>query len=146
METKALDKIKQMRQAANSLRTFHSHFEEKYEPDARCDKKGYGFGVDSRFSAFKINTHFASWHGYYGSSSCSTALNVQSTEMVEQYLIRAMNVHQRELFATAAKLFQEDAAKLTGDAEKEIAELTNMLQQARDNSEATTTAPVVPKK
>ena len=136
MDTKALDKIKTMREAARSLLSFHAQYKEKYAPNSNCDKKGYGFGLDTRFAAFKLNTHFASWAGYYGNSSCGTILSVSDSELVGQYLIQALNVHQEELFATAARLIQQDAQKLTVDAEKEITALNDMLRQAQQDVEA----------
>jgi hypothetical protein len=128
LNTKNLETIRHLRADAASLDSFHQTFADQYEADRQCDKKGYGFGTDNRFAAFRINTSFDSWRGYYGNSGCSAVLGVG--ERVVPFIIRAMNVHQKELFATAARLMREDAAKLAGDAATELADLQKLLDEA----------------
>ena len=52
MDTRTLDRIKQLRDTAQVLKTFHTTYKNKYEPNEDCDKKGYGFSEDSRFRAW----------------------------------------------------------------------------------------------
>lgn len=129
-DTKTIDTIKSLRREADALANFHRIYSEKYSPNSRCDKKGYGFGEDDRFAAFHVKTHFASWHGYYGSSSCSTILSVYDSKAVESAIVRAMNTHQKEIFATAARLLREEAAALTEKAAAELTALQAMLNDA----------------
>ena len=127
-DIKTVEKIKALRAIADRLASFHEDFK-KYEADSRCDKKGYGFGRDNRFSSFSIRTSFDSWVGYFGISSCSSALHVYSTDLVEQAFIKALNMHQRELFATTAAIMRTEAASLTDQASKELEALQKMLDE-----------------
>jgi hypothetical protein len=132
--TTTIDKIKRLRSEAANLSGFHQMFADALEADKRCDKKGYGFGLDNRFTAFKVNTHFSSYKGYYGNSSCSNALTVDS-DLVAPYIVRALNVHQEKIFATAALLMRDEAAELSAKAETELAALRDLLASAKANAE-----------
>jgi len=136
-DTQTLDKIKALRSEANNFAGFNTTYAEKYAPDSRCDKKGFGFGRDDRFTAFRINTHFASWAGYYGNSGCGTIMSVYHRDLVEPYVVKALNVHQREIFATVARLMREDAADLTEKAKAELARLNAMLDEAQADARPT---------
>ena len=107
IDTKTIDRIKALRREATNFETFHSNYSEKYAPDSRCDKKGYGFGKDDRFAAFTITTSFDSWSGYYGSSSCGNIMSVYHKDVVAPYLVKALNEHQKALFATVGRLMRE---------------------------------------
>jgi len=131
MDTKTIDTIKALRSEAANFAGFHALYAEKYEPDSNCDKKGYGFGTDNRFSAFEIKTSFDSYAGYYGSSSCSTIMHVYHADLVKPFLIKALNVHQKEIFATVARLMREEAAKLTDKAQAEVEAIQKMLETAK---------------
>ncbi|WP_019170713.1 hypothetical protein [Pseudaminobacter salicylatoxidans] len=131
MDTKTIDTIKALRSEANSFAGFHALYAEKYASDSRCDKKGYGFGTDSRFAAFEIRTSFGSHAGYYGNSSCSQIMTVYHTEMVRPFIIKALNVYQKEIFATAARLMREEAARLTDKATAEVEAIQKMLDDAK---------------
>ena len=130
INTTAIDRIKSLRRDANAIGGFHKLYSEKFAPDSHCDKKGYGFGRDNRFAAFKINVTFNSYAGYYGNSSCSTILSVSDNADVEKAFVKALNLHQKELFATAARLMREEAASLADEASKELAKMQEMLDTA----------------
>lgn len=130
-DTKTIDTIKALRSEAKSFETFHQTYAEKYAPDSKCDKKGFGFGNDERFSAFTIKTSFDSWAGYYGNSSCHRIMSVYHQDMVRPFIIKALNVHQEEIFATVARLMREEAASLTDKAEAELRSLQTMLETAK---------------
>ena len=129
-DTKTIDRIKTLRRESAAIGGFHALYAETYASDSHCDKKGYGFGMDGRFAAFTVKASFDSWAGYYGNSSCSTILSVYHRELVEKTFVKAMNLHQKELFATAARLMREEAASLTEAATKEIEALRAMLESA----------------
>lgn len=131
--SKAIDQIKRLRNCAVAFETFHETYDATYAHDTHCDKKGYGFGMDDRFAAFSIATSFASWRGYYGNSSCSTILSVDA-ELARQFVVKAMNVHQRELFSTIAKLMRDEAAQLTAKAESELEGLRHLLDDAKSGA------------
>lgn len=132
MDTATLDTIRLLRADAERLASFHEHYQATYNADSRCDKKGYGFGRDNRFAAFEVKTSFDALAGYYGDSSCAAVLRFEKRETVGKYLVRAMNVHQKVLFDTAARLMREDAAKLREKAAAELAALQKMLDEASE--------------
>jgi hypothetical protein len=129
INTQTLEKIRSLRIGAHKLATFHESYASKYASDSNCDKKGYGFGRDNRFAAFKVNTSFDSWAGYYGSSGCGSILG--SSDLHADFIVKAMNVHQKEIFATAARLMREEAAGMTEKAGEELAALQQMLEVAQ---------------
>lgn len=129
IDTSTMDRIKSLRSTSAALAGFHAGYEAKYAPDKLCDKKGFGFNRDDRFSAFKLSISFDSWHGYYGGSSCSRILSVDP-DAAKLFIVKALEVHQREIFATAARLMREEAAALTGKASEELARLQEMLAEA----------------
>lgn len=133
MDTKTIDTIKALRSEANAFSGFHQTYAEKYAPDPSCDKKGFGFGTDDRFAAFEINTKFAAHAGYYGNSSCSSIMHVYHKDMVRPFIIKALNVHQKEIFATVARLMREEAAALTGKAQAEVEAIQKMLEAAKSD-------------
>lgn len=130
-DTKTLDKIKSLRREAAAVGGFNALYDAKYATDSHCDKKGFGFNSDDRFAAFSVNVHFQSHAGYYGNSSCSRILNVYDADVVKAAFVKALGVHQKELFQTMARLMIEDAASLTKQAEQEISALVAMLDEAR---------------
>jgi hypothetical protein len=131
MSADAIKQIKSLRSEAAKLDGFHAHFAEKYAADRNCDKKGYGFNYDDRFAAFSVTAKFSSHAGYYGSSSCSTVLSIYDRKVVEAAFVKALNIHQKELFATAARLMREEAAALTVKAEAEIQAMQEMIAEAK---------------
>lgn len=131
MDTKTIDTIKALRSEAANFAGFHELYSTKYASDSHCDKKGYGFGTDSRFSAFEIKTSFDSHAGYYGNSSCSRIMSVYHTDLVRPFVIKALNVHQKEIFATVALLMREEAARLTDKAQAEVTAIQVMLEAAK---------------
>lgn len=132
MDTKTIDTIKALRAEANNFAGFHALYAEKYAPNTNCDKKGYGFEAKTdRFVSFDISVSFCSHHGYYGNSSCSTIMNVYHKDVIRPFLIKALNVHQKELFATIARLMREEAGKLTDKAQAEVEAIQKLLETAK---------------
>lgn len=113
---------------AVDLENFNKEYEEtKKKPG--CDKYGFGFGEDNRFSSFQLkNLNFASWKGYFGNSSCSTILHIRDPDTVAKYITKAINLHQQEIFKTAARLMKEQAACSRETAEKEIQSMLDELK------------------
>jgi hypothetical protein len=137
MNTENLQRIKDLNYAARALAGFHDKMAE-LRKDSANDKLGAAFNSDSRFRAFTFSGGFDSWCGRYGNSSCSSVLRVEG-KLLEPVFTKALNIHQRELFATMAVLLREEAAGLTGKARAEVAALQQMiaeLEPAEDQAEA----------
>ena len=126
MDTTTFTKIKALNTNAANLEAFHAKVDD-LRKDKNNDKLGAGFGRDFRFSAFKVETSFDSFLGTYGNSSCSSILRVQS-DLVVPFIVKAMNVHQRAIFKTAADLMRTEASGLTDKAKEEIAALLKMVE------------------
>lgn len=132
MDTKTIDTIKSLRSEAANFAGFHALYSEKYASDSHCDKKGYGFEAKTdRFVSFDLNASFCTYAGYYGNSSCSTIMHVYHGDLVRPYLIKALNVHQKEIFATVARLMREEAARLTDKAQAEVEAIQKLLETAK---------------
>lgn len=131
---KSLTKIKTLLSVAKKFKEFNALYDEKYEKDSHCDKKGFGFNRDNRFSAFKINTSFDSWAGYNGNSNCGRILHIGEVNPFDlnEYFNRALNIHQQELFATVATLMEDDAYKLFSKAREEIDTADKLLESLDD--------------
>lgn len=129
MNTKNIDRIKALKTTANSFAGFHAHYAEKYASDSHCDKKGYGFNKDDRFAAFKMIVSFDSWSGYYGNSSCGVILSVSDQDIAKKAFVEALNVNQKLIFATMAKLMTSEAESLTAKAKDEIAALQKLVAE-----------------
>ena len=135
-DIKSLQKIKTLRTDAARIGEFHDMFNDKYEANSRCDKKGYGFGKDNRFAVFSIKTSFDCWAGYYGDSSCSSPIGFLDRSLVERAFVKAIDRHQKQLFASAAEIMREEASSLTADASREIEALQKLLEEATADPEA----------
>ena len=130
-DNKTIQKIKTLTADAAALAVFNDLYARKYDSDTHCDKKGFGFDVDDRFSAFRIQTNFSSWAGYYGNSSCSNILHLSDSDTVASFIKKAMNQLQPQIFAVAADLMRKEAASLTDRAEAELSAMRDLLDAAK---------------
>lgn len=126
LDTKTIERIQTLlRESRNIGGYFERH--EAVTASPSVDKHGAGFELSNdRFQAFKLPISFNCHTGTYGSSSCSTDLHAR-TEDVAPYFVKAMNIHRKLLFETAARLMEEEAAALTSKARAEIAGLQAMV-------------------
>lgn len=129
MNTETLDKIRELRNAANDVAAFWPKWREVYSPDARCDKKTATFvSPDERFASFSFKLTFEAHAGYYGNSSCSRIFSLND-DLAKKYFTRAIQEMAEPLFNRASELMLKDAAALSADAEAEIAKLQEMLSE-----------------
>lgn len=141
MVGKTIDTIKALRSEATNFAGFHELFSVKYASDSHCDKKGYGFERKTdRFVSFSLEVSFCTHAGYYGNSSCSTIMHVRDDDLVRPYLIKALNVHQKEIFATVARLMRDEAATLTDKAQAEVEAIQQLLELAKSDLAETSEA------
>lgn len=88
---------------------------ELVKKDSNFDKKGLGFNLDSRFSAFKIQLSLDSWQGKYGNSGCGTIVHVANTDIFKKYLLKNLNKNIEKTLYDMVQSMKKDLAK-----EKEI--------------------------
>lgn len=132
MSTKKLDEIRTLRNAAKLLSDFWGTWRDKYASDSRCDKKSATFvNPDERFAAFSFKLTFDAHAGYYGNSSCSRIFGLEN-DLARKYFSVAIQRHAKLIFDTASECMLADAAKMTADAEKEIAALQELLESVRE--------------
>jgi len=69
--------------------------------------------------------------GYYGSSRCSTFLQLNSVDC-ERYLIKYLNDNKQELFTAMAEMAKSDALKMKNEAQSEIDNAIKLLGKLDD--------------
>lgn len=131
MDTKNIDRIKSLSQAAETLKNLRPHYLKKIE-DSNCDKYNMQFGGDDRFSVFSTKVFLSCYLGYYGNSSCYTCGSVDNT-LAKTLLNKALNKHMELILSTMAEFAEIEAAKLTTLAEQEIAQLQALVDSAKEN-------------
>lgn len=99
----------------------------------RVDKWGFGFNCDDRFEAFSVNVALDSWTGHYGSSSCSTFLNLPDRDAAKAAFVEYLNLHVWEIVEGMADIID----KGNGDAkaayiEELRAELERLIPQGQE--------------
>ena len=99
-----------------SIKNGRERYKKETQQNSRCDKYGFGFNKDSRFSGFKINLSLDSWLGYYGDSGCSTA--VQFGEGFSKHFVKFLDV-QRDVIIDSVLERMEDELKTYLEAEIE---------------------------
>lgn len=127
MQTETLNKIKKLMANSDAFATCFAKYRE-VTADPSCDKHIAGFNLDQRFSAFRVTLSFDSCTGYYGSSSCTQFFHC-SSDLAGEYVVRAINYHKEEIFATVAAMMREDAEGMVAKAQQEIAALQKMVSE-----------------
>ncbi|AGS81061.1 hypothetical protein [Caulobacter phage Cr30] len=121
--------IKTLLSYAKTLENFHKKYQETYLSDSHCDKKDASFGNNPNYWCFKIDTQYYAYAGYYGNSSVGSILSFYDKESVQKAFVKAMNIHQKELFQTAAKILREAGEKLKTKALDELEAAQNLLKE-----------------
>ena len=128
MNTQNIDKIKLLNSAAKTLLTLVDKYHDKIK-EPSCDKYELKFGGDDRFSVFSAKVFLDCHTGYYGNSSCSTFVNVDS-KLAQELLNYALNKNMRVIFADMAECAKRQSVKLEGDAKKELEDMRKMIEDA----------------
>lgn len=130
---KKLDEVKELRRNVSAIRNFFNMNLQKYKQDSRCDKFNYGFNIDDRFKACQGKTvTFDSLVGSYGSSSCSTIVNL-SSDVFNKHLLKYLNNNKHTIMLAIADSIEKDAKSLRSEAEKELqAELDKLKELDND--------------
>lgn len=130
---KNLDEVKELRKNVSAIRNFLNATLQKYKSDPRIDKLDYGFNKDKRFAACNgVTVTFYSLVGSYGSSSCSTIVNL-SSDIFNKHLLKYLNDNKNSIMEKIADSIEKDAISLKGEAEKELqAELDKLKELDND--------------
>jgi len=121
-----LDKIKSLLKDSETLSTLTSKFHEAISK-SNCDKHGLAFNADSRHSILCANVSLTGWTGYYGSSSCSTFVHLQSEKDCHEFFVKALNKNMKLILDDMAKFAKDEAISLKTAAEKEINDASEIL-------------------
>lgn len=126
---KKLEELKELRRNVSAIRNFLNSTLQKYKSDTRIDKLDYGFNKDKRFAACNgVTVTFDSLVGSYGSSSCSTIVNL-SSDIFNKHLLKYLNDNKHSIMEKIANSIEKEAINLKNDAEKELqAELDKLKE------------------
>ncbi len=124
--------LRKLQGNANKAETFWDNYR-KATAKAGIDKYRAGFGVDNRNPSFAVKTLFSSYTGSYGSSSVYR-FDSFDRELLEKYMVRAMNELSEDLFSKVAELMRQDANKLLGKARKEVSDMQAALSEVEAQS------------
>lgn len=75
-----------------------------------CDKYGFGWNTDDRFSLFACSVSLDNWTGYYGSSSCSTLGSVGNTDLFKTYFIKWLDNNTSKMLQEIADAIEKDSS------------------------------------
>lgn len=91
-----------------------------------CDKHGFGFGKDQRFSCVSVSLD--SWKGFYGNSGCTNFLSPLSDE-AKVCFKEALNSMLPEILDRTGKILEKKAKSLAEKAKEEIAKDLDVLEK-----------------
>lgn len=129
---KKLDEVKELRKNVSAIRNFLNATLQKRKADLRIDKLEYGFNKDKRFAACDgVTVTFDSFVGSYGSSSCSTIVNL-SSDVFNKHLLRYLNNNKHTIMLAIADSIEKDAISLKGEVEKELQAELDKLKELDD--------------
>lgn len=129
---KKLDEVKELRKNVSAIRNFLNATLQKYKSDSRIDKLDYGFNKDKRFAACNgVTITFDSLVGSFGSSSCSTIVNL-SSDIFNKHLLKYLNNNKHTIMLAIADSIEKEASSLKGEAEKELQAELDKLKELDD--------------
>lgn len=129
---KKLDEVKELRKNVSAIRNFLNATLQKYKSDSRIDKLDYGFNKDKRFAACNgVTITFDSLVGSFGSSSCSTIVNL-SSDIFNKHLLKYLNNNKHTIMLAIADSIEKDAKSLKGEAERELQAELDKLKELDD--------------
>lgn len=121
------DIFKKAEHDINELRNKYTEYLEKIS-DIKCDKFGFKFNGDNRFSSFTINVSLDSYTGYYGNSGCSQFLYFREPEIVKRAFVIYLNKHIKEILDGMADIIEKEYAE---EKEKYIKDLEYELNRVK---------------
>ena len=130
-----LEEIKNLLIAAK-IRTLPDDYFKLIRENSRIDKHDLKFGGDSRFSVFRTDIVLTCYTGSYGSSACGTFRTIDS-KLAGEALDYYLNKNMRAVLAGMADYLDVKAAKLVGQAEKELADQQAILDSIKQPEQET---------
>lgn len=94
-----------------------------------CDKHGFGFQKDSRFSIFQCDLSLDTWTGYFGNSGCSTFGSVGNKDLFKEYFIKWMNSNLSRMFKEIADAIEKDSEEARAERIKQLEDELKSLQE-----------------
>jgi len=131
MKMENVKKIKELFKLSKHLKNFINNYN-RVTSEKSCDKHNFEFRkLDSNFQVFCAEISLMAYTGYYGSSSCSTFLDLNSVDC-EKYLIKYLNDNKQELLNAMAEMAESDALKMKNDARLELDSAYTLLNELDD--------------
>lgn len=132
---KKLEEIKNLLRAAK-IKDLRDNYMKTLASRSNIDKYDFKFGGDERFSVFKVPVRLSCYTGYYGNSSCSTFMIIDS-ELAKEALNHYLNHNVDAVLEGMADYMEEKASSLVAQAEKELAEQQEILDQIKRPNQET---------
>lgn len=130
-----LEEIKDLLRAAK-IRTLPDDYFKLIRENSSIDKHDLKFGGDSRFSVFRTDIVLTCYTGNYGSSACG-AFRAIDSRLAGEALAYYLNNNMGAVLAGMANYLDGKAAKLVGQAEKELAEQQAILDAIKQPTQET---------
>lgn len=125
---KTVDQIQTLLRDADAIRDSVHKWKEVYTQDSDFDKIGFQFNEDSRFAACDaLSLYVSSWKGTYGSSSCSTILDV-NRDVFNQHLLKVLRGKFWQLLEETEQSIREEAREHKEAARKELSEKLQTIE------------------
>lgn len=136
MELNDLDKMSSLFSSAKQFReSLSSHKDAVKKSNGSVDKHGYTFrqGSSDRFVAASFKFYLEAYRGNYGSSSCYTD-RVYTCDRgdLEAAFVRYINNNKQMFLDGVANELDLMAGELLASAQKEVDNLNNRLNTAKD--------------
>lgn len=123
------EKIKKLQQNADQINNLFDKYIPLWKKESRYDKTGYGFNLDSRFSAcVPAKLSLDTWSGVYGDSSCSKVVSIDEN-IFNQHLVKYLNDNKDTILKSIAESILKEANKYIDGAKKELAEKMKAIEE-----------------
>lgn len=123
-----LEKFEEYQKFYKALAKSYANYNKALK-ESSTDKFGLGFNKDSRFSAGSTQLHLDSWLGYYGSSSCSWAIDFGGkSDLFYSLLTKYLNNHIDEILTW---IISEAKSEMLKESDTALRKLNRVMLEIR---------------
>lgn len=129
-EFKKLEVVKNKYKQSTVLANLETKYKEETEKSS-CDKHGFGFGVDTRFTLFTATLNLCGYTGYYGDSSCSRIASALESNFMSELLQKALNKNLSFILQEMADIGKAEAISDIEHAKKELEDALLLIENIK---------------
>lgn len=133
-EFKNLESVKNKHKQSVVLANLETKYKEEIKKPS-CDKYGFGFGVDTRFTIFKVTLNLCGYTGYYGDSSCSRIAPTLENSFMSELLQKALNKNLSFILQEMADIGKAEAISGIEKAKKELEDALLFIENIKYEAE-----------